>query len=322
MLIGHGEQGRALRLAFTSARMHHAWLFVGPPGIGKATFAAEAAKWLLARAAAPDGVDGDSLDVDPEHATARLIAAGSHLDLRRLERTTDTAGKLRANIRVDEVRALQPLFRATPALSAWRVVVVDAVDDMNRAAANAFLKNLEEPPPNTVFLGVSHSPGRLLPTIRSRCRTLRFGRLDDADVERILLRHAPDASATERAALVAVAAGSPGRALRFAAAGIDGLANELDALAVAPPAAVTALALALAKSLAAKAAAPRYEALLDLAPAYLAAAARTRSGPRLARALALWERATALGSSALALSLEPQSVAFELGTLVGGLADA
>lgn len=322
MLVGHVEQGRALRAAFVSAQMHHAWLLAGPPGIGKARFADAAATWILARASGHAiGVDDDSFDVDPGHPNAKLIAAGSHLDLRRLERTTDPAGKLRANIRVDDVRALQPLIRSTPALSAWRVVIIDAIDDMNRPAANAFLKNLEEPPPNTLFLGVSHSPGRLLPTIRSRCRVLRFSPLDDAEVDAVLAEQAPDASDAERAAMRAIAEGRPGRALRFAAAGVDGLLRELDALAVAPSAAAAGRALALAKSLAAKSAAPRYEAFLDLAPAYLAAAARTRTGTRLAHALSLWEKANALGSAALGLSLEPQSVAFELGTLVGGLAD-
>ena len=85
------------------------------------------------------------------------------MDFRRVERGLDTTGKLRAVIRVDEVRALQPLFRSTPALSDWRVIIVDSIDDMNRAAANALLKNLEEPPPQTLFLCVSHAPGRLLP---------------------------------------------------------------------------------------------------------------------------------------------------------------
>lgn len=322
MLVGHEEQGRALREAFASGRMHHAWLLAGPMGVGKATFADMAAIWLLARAAGPaHGVAPDSFEVDGEHPTSRLIAAGSHMDLRRLERTTDTTGKLRANIRVDEVRALQPLFRSTPALSDWRVVVIDAVDEMNRAAANAFLKNLEEPPPQTLFLAVSHSPGRLLPTIRSRCRVLRFQPLGQGEVERVLADQLPDTPAAEREALAAIAEGSPGWAMRFAKAGVDALLRDLDALAVASPGEAAARALALARSLAAKTAAPRYEAFLDLAPAYLARAARTRTGARLARALTLWEKASALGASALALSLEPQGVAFELASLVAALAD-
>ena len=322
MLIGHDAAGAAFRDAAIAGQLHHAWLVAGPAGIGKAAFAEAAARWLLARSAigAPPVAD-HALDVDPAHPIARLIAAGSHMDLRRLERSADPAGKVRANIRIDEVRSLQPLLRGTPALGAWRVVIVDSLDTMNRAAANALLKNLEEPPPATLFIGLSHSPGRLLPTIRSRCRTLRLQPLADADVDRVLARVLPDASAAERAALVAVAGGSPGHALRFADAGVDTLTAELTELAAASPAQATSRALALAKSLALKPAAARYEALLELAPAFIASAARVRTGARLARALTLWEKATALGSSALGLSLDPQSVVFELGGLVAGLAE-
>lgn len=322
MLIGHREHGAAFRAAFDTGQMHHAWLLAGAAGIGKAGFAEAAACWLLARAAGPaQGIASDSLEVDPEHPTARLLAAGSHLDLRRLERTTDPAGKLRAQIRIDEVRALQPLFRQTPALSDWRVVIVDSIDDLNRNAANALLKNLEEPPPGTLFLCISHAPGRLLPTIRSRCRTLRFEPLSDEDVARVLDDVRPDLSMTDRDALVRIAQGAPGRALRFASIGIAALEAELGELAVAGPQAATARALLLSRSLAAKAATPRYEAFLELAPAAIAHAARDRRGPRLARALALWEKATALAASAVALSLEPQSVAFDLAMLVSGLAE-
>ena len=217
--------------------------------------------------------------------------------------------------------AQQRLQRGTPALGTWRVIIVDALDDLNRAAANALLKNLEEPPPATLFLGLSHSPGRLLPTLRSRCRTLRLQPLADADVARILEQVMPDASVAERAALVTIANGSPGQALRFAGAGIEKLAAELASLAAATAAQATARAFALAKGLAAKPAAPRYEAFLELAPSYIATAARSRSGARLARALGLWDKAHALGSAALGLSLDPQSVVFELSTLVAGLAD-
>ena len=320
MLIGHDDAGSAFRAAIAGGQAHHAWLLAGPPGIGKATFADAAAAWLLARAARPPVAD-DSFDVDAAHPTARLIAAGSHLDLRRLERTTDTNGKLRAVIRVEEVRALQTLFRSTPALSDWRVVVVDSIDDMNRSAANALLKNLEEPPPSTLFLCVTHAPGRLLPTIRSRCRTLRLQPLSDGEVARVIAVAHPELAVAERDALVAIAAGSPGRALRFADANIASLTSDLEALATTSPSQATSRALALAKALSGKAAAARYDALLDLAPAFIAQAARVRSGHRLARAVTLWEKASALGSSAAALSLDPQSVTFELAGLVASLAE-
>lgn len=320
MLVGHAEQGAAFRAAFASGAMHHAWLLSGPPGIGKAVFAEAAATWVLARSAGPP-VRDNSFEVHADHRIAHLMAAGSHPDYRRLERTADDKGKLRTVIRVDEVRVLSPLFQRTPFMSDWRVVVIDALDEMNRNAANAFLKSLEEPPPGTLFLALSHSPGRLLPTIRSRCRTLRFRPLSDAQVGRVVATARPELDAAEVAALVAVAEGAPGRALGLADAGIAGLTADLDALAQAARPEAPARALALAKALSGKAAGARYAALLDLAPAYLAQAAKARGGARAARAVGLWDRASDLAGGAVALALDPQSVTFELAMLVAGLAE-
>lgn len=326
-LIGHSEQGAMLRDAVVSGRIHHAWLLAGPRGVGKAAFARAAARWLLARAAYGD-VDDASFDVDLSHSTARLLAAGSHLDFRLVTiQENPKTGKMRPGIAVDQfVKAdtsigepLNSIFRARPALSDWRVIIIDAADDLNRNAANAFLKHLEEPPPNTLFLVVSHAPSRLLPTIRSRCRTLRFHGLGDDEVDAVLARELQATPAAERAALRAVAGGSPGRAVQLAAADVVGLTAALDSLATSTLAEATGRALALARSLATKAATPRYEAFLDLVPAYLAAAARGMNGARLARAIGLWEAASALAASALPLSLDPQATAFRLATLVTDL---
>jgi len=313
-LIGHREQQQAFVAAASGGRMHHGWLLAGPAGIGKGRFAREAAAWLLARAAGPEeGTDPARLGVDSGHRIARLIASGAHPDLRLLERTESDSGKLRSEIVIDQVRELQPLFQTTPGLSPWRAVIVDAVDDLNRAAANALLKNLEEPPANTVFLLVSHSPGRLLATIRSRCRTLRFQPLPHPDVAEVLDAQLGPADDAERAALIRFAEGSPGRALRFAGLAIDELQRELDSLAMGGPA---ERASDLARQLASKAAQPRFEAFLELAPATIAAAAQRRSGAARARALSAWEEASRLAAEALPLSLEPQAVAFRLASLV------
>jgi DNA polymerase-3 subunit delta' len=227
---------------------------------------------------------------------------------------------LRSVIRIDEVRALQPLFRQTPSIADWRVVIVDSADEMNTQSANALLKNLEEPPQQTLFFLISHTPGRLLPTIRSRCRTLRFGRLTDDEVDKVL-GAAPGLDDDDRATLVRIAEGAPGRALRFAESGIAALEEQLADLAVTPPAAAPGKAMALARSLAGKANTPRYEAFLELAPAMIARAARDRRGAALARALADWEAASKLAGGAVALSLDPQSVAFDLAGKVAALAD-
>ncbi len=327
MLIGHAAQGELFREAVASGRLHHAWLLAGPKGVGKARFAEAAAGWLLARAT--DGrVADDDFALDPEHPTARLLAAGSHIDFRRVEiQVNPKTGKLRPGIAVDQfVKAdttigepLSSIFRTRPALSDWRVIVVDAADDLNRNAANAFLKHLEEPPPNTLFLAVSHAPSRLLPTIRSRCRTLRFKALGDDEVDAVLKHELGDTSAGDRAALRAVAGGSPGRAVQLAQADVAGLTAALDMLARATPREAGVQALALSRSLAAKAGTPRYEAFLDLVPAFIAREAREASGSRLAHAIRLWEQASALATSALPLSLEPQATAFQLAEFVAAL---
>ncbi len=315
-MIGHDEQVAAFKAAFVGQRPHHAWLLTGPQGLGKALFAEIAAIWLLAGKPAGEGFEGG--EASP---AASRIAAGSHPDFRRLVRTEDDKGKLRAVIRVDEVRALQPLFRQTPSIADWRVVIVDSADEMNPQSANALLKNLEEPPEQTLFFLISHTPGRLLPTIRSRCRTLRFNRLADAEVDAVLARAASDLDDEDRAVLVRIAEGAPGRALRFAETGIAALEEQLADLAVTAAAAAPAKVLALARSLAGKANTPRYEAFLELAPAMLAHAARTRSGPALARTIADWEAASQLAAGAVALSLDPQAVAFDIAGKVAALAE-
>jgi len=321
-MIGHDAAVASFKAAFAAERPHHAWLLTGPQGLGKALFAHRAAIWVLA---GRPGVPGFA--VDPDNPAARLVAAGSHLDYKVVERLeSPTTGKLRGEIVIDQivrrpnsgVVPLSDLLRSTPALADYRVVIVDAADDMNRSVANALLKNLEEPGPGTLFLLISHSPGKLLPTIRSRCRTLRFARLHDADVDAVLADELPELEPAARGALVRLADGAPGRALRFAEAGIAELEASLADLATTS--AAPGKALALARSLSGKANAARYEALLELAPAMLAAAARQRSGPALARTLADWEAASALAGSAVALSLDPQSVAFDLAGKVAGLA--
>ncbi|MET0259003.1 MAG: AAA family ATPase, partial [Methylobacterium sp.] len=162
--------------AFRSGRMHHAWLLQGPRGIGKASTAFAFARRVLG--AQPLAETGDSAfeEADP---TVRQIAQGSHPNLLHLDRPPVDRGEgFRTQITVDEIRRLNQFFRAT-AGGGWRVAIVDPADDLNRSAANALLKTLEEPPERSIFLIVNHMPGRLLPTIRSRCRVLRFAPLAD-----------------------------------------------------------------------------------------------------------------------------------------------
>ena len=229
-LVGHEAAECALRQLFEHDRLPHALLLSGPRGIGKATLAFRLARFVLAggagEGASPglllagiDNPDG-GLAIAPDSGTFRRVAAGGHADLLTVERAYDPRRRrLRGEIVVDDTRAIAAFLRLTPAEGGWRVVVVDGADAMNRNAANAVLKILEEPPRRALLLLVAHSPGRLLPTIRSRCRRFPLAPLPPATVRQLLGRYHPDLPETEAAALTALAGGSIGRALDLAAAG-------------------------------------------------------------------------------------------------------
>jgi DNA polymerase III subunit delta' len=214
--VGHAQAEAALLAAWRSGRLPHGWLVTGPRGVGKATLAFRFAKFLLAGGAGERGLFGGApadLGVDPEHPAARLVASGGHSDLLTIERTVDDKGRLRGGIVVDDVRELGGFLHLTPGFGGWRVVVIDSADEMNRHAANAVLKLLEEPPRQALLLLVSHAPGRLLPTIRSRCRRLALGPLAEREVAALLGRYRPGLEAADRELLVRLADGSIGRAL-------------------------------------------------------------------------------------------------------------
>jgi DNA polymerase-3 subunit delta' len=229
-LIGHdGAQARLARAA-TGPRLHHAWLIAGPRGIGKATLAYRFARWLLA--GVPVGAAPDLLGLDPAHGTFRRVAADTHADLLTVElRYDETRKRQKTEIAVDDVRAVTEFLRMTPAEGGWRVVVVDGAEAMNHHAANSLLKVLEDPPPRSVLLLVSHQPGLLLPTLRSRCCRLALQPLADEAMRRALdtleiARLAPE----DLPHLLRLAGGAPGRALVLANA--DGLAMSRLAEAV------------------------------------------------------------------------------------------
>jgi DNA polymerase-3 subunit delta' len=221
---------RTLLEAYRSGRLPHAWLLTGPRGVGKATLAYRFARFLLSGGGQGGdlfGGEAAGLALSAEHPVFRLVASGGHADLLTVERKVDDkTGKLRGEIVVADVRAVAAFLHMTPGEGGWRVVVVDSADEMNRVAANAILKILEEPPRQALLLLVSHAPGRLLPTIRSRCCRLPVPALDDATAALLLKRYRPELSAEDAAALGRLAAGSIGKALDLAAS--DGLALYRD----------------------------------------------------------------------------------------------
>jgi len=321
MLLGNESARDALAAAMASGVLHHAWLIAGPEGVGKGAFARQAAARMLAEAAEPHKLS-PGWDVPQTTQTAHLIAAGAHPDYRELVRLPKDAAKpdeaLARSITIAQVRSLQPLFATKPSLSNRRVIVIDSIDDLERGGANALLKNLEEPPAGTIFLLVSHAPGQLLPTIRSRCRLLRFEALPPEQVAGILRSELPQASASEIDALVRAGEGSPGRALGFAGLDLAALESDMATLAETgdPSNAVRAR---LAKLLGAKAAQPRYEAFLDRAPSFIAEQARTRSGEALNVAIIAYAAARELAGAATGLSLDASATVFEMSGLIARL---
>ena len=239
-LLGHEGAENILKSAFESGRLPHAWLITGPRGIGKATLAYRFARYVLKHSAvgldqlddpgASAGLFGDlpepdetvenvgsGLSLSPYDPVFQRVASQGHADFVAIERQwkDDKKTGRKTVIPVDDVRQVGGFLRLTPAEGGWRIVVVDAADEMNHNAANALLKVLEEPPSRSLLLLVSHSPGRLLPTIRSRCRRLALRPLPDTTVQQLLQTYAPDLGAGEAATLVRLSEGSIGRALEM-----------------------------------------------------------------------------------------------------------
>jgi DNA polymerase-3 subunit delta' len=323
VIVGQDRAVEAFASAWSSRKLHHAWLFAGPKGVGKATFANMAARKVLGDAAGP-AFDLPGVETPDDHPVVKLVEAGSHPDMRWLQRIENpkakTPGTLYRNIIVDQIRQLGEFMGMTAALSAWRVAVIDMVDDLEPSGANALLKMLEEPPSNTLFFLVSHAPGRLLPTIRSRCRLLYFEALSDDAMTSILETQCSGLSEMERKRIVGVSFGSAGRALAFAELGLAKL--EDSALAILRQGDPTNLRRAeLANELGKKASAERYAAFLELAPSLIAREARSLRGASLERALDAYEKARELAVLAPRASLDASATVFQIGGFLAEVAD-
>lgn len=278
-LFGHSAAEAEFLTAATSGRLPHGWLLTGPKGVGKATFAWRAARFLLAT---PPPDDNDmfgappqpqSLDISADHPVSHRMAALSEPGLFLLRRPVDDKDnkKLKTVITVDEVRGLKGFFHMS-AGNGRRVVIVDSADEMNPSAANALLKELEEPPEGAVLFLISHRPSGLLPTIRSRCRTLRFNPLGDADLASALMQ--AGAEPPEGVALATLAQGSVGEAIALAEQGGPGLYADISKLLGTLPNMDRQLAIRLAEGTAGKGNEARFTLTLSLLDTALSRAAR------------------------------------------------
>jgi len=319
LIVGHDQAVASFLASWRAGTLHHAWLLAGPRGVGKAAFARAAATRVLAEAAGPP-VELAGLTTPDDHPVARLVTAGSHPDLRILERLENLkTGALSRNISVDQVRGLGDLLGSTPFLSPWRAVVIDSADDLESSAANALLKMLEEPPANCLFLLVTHAAGRLLPTIRSRCRRLDFQPLGDDAMTSLLEVQLPASSVAERDRIIAGAGGSVGRALAFAALDLTKLQDTaVRILRDGDP--TNARRSELALELGRKGASERYAAFLDLVPSLIASRARGLSGRDLERALDAYAQSRELAVLAPRVSLDPASTVFQMGGILASVA--
>ena len=310
-LIGHKAAEGELLSAYRSGRLPHAWLIAGAEGIGKATLAWRFARFVLAhpdpRASAVQ--EARDLSVDQSHPAARQLAALAHPDFSLMRREWKTNPKrLGAEIAVDDVRSALAVFQMAAAFGGWRVAIVDSAEDLNRNSANALLKMIEEPPPRSLFLIVSHRPGQVLPTIRSRCRFLRLEPLSESEVAEIVLGLGPPWSKRDPEEIAAAAKRANGSA-REALARLGGLEDAgalIDSVVARLPRPDPRAVLKLADALAGRAADEAFQALhrelYDWLPRYALA---TASSPEGVVALGdLWERIRAAARETEELNLD------------------
>ncbi|MBN8630670.1 MAG: DNA polymerase III subunit delta' [Rhodobacterales bacterium] len=279
VLYGHAAQQDEFLRTFNTGRLHHAWMLTGPKGVGKATLAWRLARFLLATPEDDDGMFAapppETLEVPPDHPVARRLRQGAeprHFLLRRGPNDKETA--LSQVISVDEVRKMKSFFALSAADGGRRAAIIDSLDEMNTAAANALLKLLEEPPANVTLFLIAHQPARLLPTIRSRCRELRLTPLAPQDLADALTQAGGDIAPEDRTALAELSGGSVGEAFRLT--NLDGLKlyAALNRLFATLPRLDRPQALALAELAGARGAAETFDLLVTLIDLFLARLAR------------------------------------------------
>nr|WP_226700774.1 DNA polymerase III subunit delta' [Qipengyuania gaetbuli] len=309
MLIGHDRAWNEWRSAMGGERMHHAWLLAGRKGLGKASFAQAAARELVG--ASPDTGD---------HPDILTLTYGPKNKEEAKKRDDGKPFELARGIKVEQVRDVQRRLTTRPTMGSRRAVIIDPSDDMEVGASNALLKSLEEPPAGTFFLLVAHNPARLLPTIRSRCRTLRFPALTKQEMDALLRELSPETDIATRDAAIAAAAGSPGNALFFVALGL-GQAGQLMQRIVETGDRDFSLRGQLAGEIGMKQDIPRLQAILDLARAILAERI-DNAGPDPRILVDKHAELVRLSAEQPTYNFDPGLLAMEIGTLLVSAGEA
>lgn len=231
-LVGHHKEEAAFKALFDKEKLHHAWLVTGPKGIGKATFVHHLTRMIVSKnkEVQEGGLFGDALPAveGVDESLIARISSHTHPQVKIIESEIDYGAG--SAIKVDEVRAVSSFLRMTPSNGGWRVVLVDSIDMLNPNAANALLKLLEEPPEKTLFFLISHSPGKLLPTIRSRCRLLRLSPLEEKDIDSLIARQFQDEPVEDVSFYKTASLGSFGRFLKLYEMDVKKLSNEIDSV--------------------------------------------------------------------------------------------
>lgn len=307
-MLGHDLAWQQWRAALASSRMHHGWILAGIRGLGKGAFARAAARELVAEPGIPQP-DGDH---HPDIHVLDHLPANDDEEKKRAEGKPWTAKR---NITIDQIRRMQQRLNTRPTLGSRRAVIIDPADDMEKGAVNALLKSLEEPPVGTFFLLVTHRPGRLLATVRSRCLTLPFAPLSDGQIEEVLRRDAPEADTAARAAAVAAARGSPGAALDFVGHGLGKLQALMQRL-IREGDKDFALRGAFAEELGARPDRERMAAAFDLARATLVADAAEATRERQQRLITAHTALSRLSAQAPTYNFDAGLLALEIGGLL------
>ncbi len=312
ILIGHSAAEAELLSAYRDGRFAHAWLIGGAEGVGKATLAWRLARFVLAN---PDPNarsvrEAAGLHVDPKHQAARFLSALAHPDFSLMRREWKASAKrLGADIAVEDVREALRIFHLAPALGGWRVSIVDCAEDLNRSSANALLKMVEEPPQHSLFLIVSHRPGQVMPTIRSRCRRLSLDPLSESDIASVIASLGAPWSDAEPAAIAAAARranGSVREALARLAPESEGIGALIDSTIAGLPRPDPRAVARLAEALGGRAANEAYQAFHRQLYDWLAGHA-FRTVSSIARAeemAALWSRVRVAARETETLNLD------------------